>query len=260
MVNCVRQAIDQQAITFYATAAHPDKLQQVEVWSMREQALTARQSELEQFVSGKVYWLGFRREGRDSKVWIADPWDAEYLGVEPAGLKRASQIQDAREVLRVDAEDFAAPGKGLLIGSSQFEIESASSHSRLVLLGGNAQNIKRLRDLLDQLLPETVNVFVPGETQTETAITSNIRSLIEHSDFVIFDVASDNPNTFFEIGFAQALKKKVLLLVPKDYAPKLPFEIASFLYVAYEPQNLNSLKDSLANYFQRYWGLLVARG
>jgi hypothetical protein len=254
IVNSIRQAIDQQSVTFYGTAAHPDQYQQIEVWSTAGQVIAPR-SEVEQFISGKVYWLGFRRGGRDAKVWIADPWDAQYLGVDTAALQRAAQVQDARDILRVDSEDFATAGKGMLIESSQFESEPTS---QLALFGGDSKKLQGIRDLLTKLLPSTVSIVMSGE-QPIAAISSSIRSLIERSDFVVFDVNSDNPNTFFEIGFAQALKKKVLLLVPKDYAPSLPYQIASFLYLAYDPRDLGSLEDSLANYIQRYWGLLVKR-
>jgi hypothetical protein len=255
VVNSIREAIDRQTVTFYGTSAHPQEFQQIESWSMKESGVRTRESEIEQFISGKVYWLGFRQKPRDAKVWIADPWDARYLGVETAALRRAAQIQQARDVLNVDDDDCALAGKALLIGSSQFE---SAPTSQLALFGGDLQREKGLRQLLSQLLPSTVTVLVPGDKPL-VGMANDIRLLIDRSDFVIFDVSSDNPNIFFQIGYAQALKKKVLLLVPKGYAQKLPFEIASVLYLAYDPENLGAVKDDLANYIQRFWGLVVRR-
>ncbi len=258
VVNSIRQAIDEQNITFYPKAAHPDQLQQIETWAMRGLPPSTTQSDLEQFVSGKVYWLGFKREGRDSKVWVADPWDAKYLGVEQAALRRTAQIQEARDVLKVDSEDFARPGKGLLLSSSKFEFEPASV-LRSVFLSGDVQHLKEIRQLLDQIIPKNVTVVTPGELPSSSPVSTDIRSLIERSDYVIVNFGSERPNIYYELGMAQALKKNVILLVPKDNAGKFPFDVVSTLYISYDPQDLTGLKENLGKYIERFWGVPVSR-
>ena len=257
IVNRIRQAIDRQEITFYARAEHPDKLQVLEARSLKQPADTVTQDDLGQFLSGKVYWLGFKREGKDGKVWIADPWDADYLGVSTKELRQAAQIQEARGMLKLDPQDFATPGEGLLATSSSFEAQPKSAPS-LVFLSGPTESLAVRRKLLRELLPDSVSVVTAGEEQAEGRIASDARSLIERADFAVFDVAEGRPNTFIEFGMAQALKKKLVLLVPKDFAAKLPFDVASYLYLTYDSQNPGSLKDSLSRYMERYWGLPVA--
>lgn len=258
IVNRVRQALDQQEVAFYATAAHPHEVRQLEVWSERETVSSVTESDVEQFLAGKVYWLAFKRKDRNAKVWIADPWDAQYLGVEPVALRQAAQIQDARGVLQVDPQDFGAPGKALLLNSSKFE-EKSKATSPQIFLSGTGKTTALIRNLLRELLPQAVSVTTASEQEPTGAIPTDVRSRIERADFVVFDVSEGNPNVFFELGLAHALKKNFLLLVPKDYSPKLPFDIASFLYVSYETQNQGALKSSLSNYIERYWGLPVTR-
>jgi hypothetical protein len=258
IVNRIRQALDQQEIAFYAKAAHPHEVPQLEVSSAGEAVSPVSESDLEQFLAGKVYWLAFKRKDKNAKVWIADPWDAQYLGVETVALRQAAQIQDAREVLQVDPQDFGLPGKALLLGGSRFEAQSKAT-SPLVFVSGTAKSVAVIRNLLRELFPQGISVTSTSEQEPSGAVASDVRSRIERADYVVFDVSGDNPNVFFELGLAHALKKKLLLLVPKDYSPKLPFDIASFLYVPYESENLGGLKSSLSSYIERYWGLPVTR-
>jgi hypothetical protein len=255
IVNRIRQALDQQEIAFYAKAAHPHEVPQLEVWPVEGPTSSVNESDLEQFLTGKVYWLAFKRKDRNAKVWIADPWDAQYLGVDTVALRQAAQIQDARGVLRVDSQDLGAPGKALLLGGSRFEAQSKTT-SPVVYLSGTGKSVAVIRNLLRELLPQVVSVTSISDDPSGT-IASDVRSQIERADYVVFDVSGDNPNVFFELGLAHALKKKLLLLVPKDYSPKLPFDTASFLYVPYDSENLGGLKSSLSSYIERYWGLPV---
>jgi hypothetical protein len=256
IVNRIRQALDQQEIAFYAKAAHPHEVPQLEAWPTGETSLPANLSDIEQFLSGKVYWLAFKRKDRNAKVWVADPWDAQYLGVDAAALRQAAQIQDARDVLQVDSLDFSAPGRVLLLGGSGFEASSRRT-SPLVFLSGTPQTVPLIRNMLRELLPEDMSVTSAGEQGPGEPIASDVRSQIERADYAVFDVSEHNPNVLFELGLAHALKKRLLLLVPKDDPLKLPSDATSFLYIPYESGNLGGLKSSLSSYIERYWGLPV---
>ena len=71
------------------------------------------------------------------------------------------------------------------------------------------------------------------------AITDAVRS----SDFLVVDVTRQNPNVFYELGFAHALRKPTILLVSSEATGALPSDLAGFQYIVYEPQNLRSLVD-----------------
>lgn len=146
IVNRIRRGVDRQELTFYVEAAHPTELQQVEL-SGKEQASRSSQTEVEQYVAGKVYWLAFKPGEKRTKVWIADPWDAEYLGVEPKSLFQAAQILEARRVITLEPKgEFASAGEGLLLRAEKFELtpsDKAEEVSRQLKEKGVVSNCPR---------------------------------------------------------------------------------------------------------------------
>lgn len=68
---------------------------------------------------------------------------------------------------------------------------------------------------------------------------------LKSADLFIADVTGDNPNVMWEIGYATALGKQVLILtqVPKE----LPFDIKNYVYIQYDRNHLRrSLGEKLS--------------
>ena len=129
IVNSIRLSVDSGLITFHPPEAQPKDLQRVELtlgWGA-----TASAQLIDRFLTGKVFWLAFKVRDSDSQVWVADPWDAEYLGASVAALKQASQILDARSELRLQADtEFASIGRALLVQARKFEHRDIVAHDR----------------------------------------------------------------------------------------------------------------------------------
>jgi len=64
---------------------------------------------------------------------------------------------------------------------------------------------------------------------------------IRTSAFVIADVSEDRPNVFYELGYAQGLKKKVV--VTARTGTKLPFDISDVPVIFWDEQQ--DLKSKL---------------
>jgi len=62
-------------------------------------------------------------------------------------------------------------------------------------------------------------------------IFQDIQREIEDSDVVIAEITPTNPNVFYELGYAHALKKPTILLAQRG--AELPFDIRSFRVVFY---------------------------
>ena len=115
VTNTIRSLIDRGAIAFHRNEADLPKA------FHHEQTLTEgyvpQPRSIQDFVARKVWLLGIKAGGgrRETKVWIADPWDAAYLGCTEAELREAANVLDAQEkiVLREDGE-FAQVGRILL--------------------------------------------------------------------------------------------------------------------------------------------------
>ena len=78
-----------------------------------------------------------------------------------------------------------------------------------------------------------------------------IQNTIEHADIIIADLTGNNPNVMYEVGFAHALRKPVLLLVQGGVA-HVPSDMAGYLYIVYDPSNLIELRNRIKNWAIRY--------
>jgi len=96
-VNSVRTAIDEGLVRFHAPDVRQETYQPVK----RQQQFEHRsQSEIEHFLRGKAYVLGFIAVDEPSNVWTADPWDAQYLGATKKELSLATRVLQAKGVLQ----------------------------------------------------------------------------------------------------------------------------------------------------------------
>jgi len=78
--------------------------------------------------------------------------------------------------------------------------------------------------------------IAPGASWAN-AITDNIRS----SDFLVVDVSSQNPNVFYELGFAHAMRKPSIIIASAEGMGSLPSDLSGFQFIVYDPSNLRDL-------------------
>lgn len=77
-----------------------------------------------------------------------------------------------------------------------------------------------------------VNLNRADEILGSQSIYNDIITNIVESDIIIADITVKNANVFYELGYAHALKKNVILIrQPND---NVPFDIAQFRYIEYE--------------------------
>jgi nucleoside 2-deoxyribosyltransferase len=102
-----------------------------------------------------------------------------------------------------------------------------------------------LRDTIQMALEDVgVRVKMP-DLEPGADFSGVITDAITSADLVIADVSRKNPNVFYELGYAHALRKNTILLVSKDATPELPFDLAGMYYHSYDPHNLRELGDYL---------------
>jgi diguanylate cyclase (GGDEF)-like protein len=116
VTNRVRAAIDRGEVKFHRPDDHPDDFQKVGRGDDPEpDASPISQEELEEFVAGKAYLLGFRAVEVPSEIWVADPWDADYLRVATRDLRQSAFVLQAKGFVRLDSTaNFARPSDKLV--------------------------------------------------------------------------------------------------------------------------------------------------
>jgi len=112
-VNSARSAVDSGQIAFYEPDVRQEVFQRIERKQQPQERRT--QSEVEQFIAGKAYVLGFIAADEPSEIWTADPWDALYLGVSLKELPLAMRVLRAKGFLQSGSgPDYARPTDKLL--------------------------------------------------------------------------------------------------------------------------------------------------
>lgn len=114
LANSIRAAVDLGGLTFYAPdTEHPVALQEIRLILDTGASTTSNVAAL---LKQKVLLLGFRAGGKETQVWMADPWDAAYWGAETNELRQEAEILEAEGYLRLDdSHEFARAGNRLLI-------------------------------------------------------------------------------------------------------------------------------------------------
>jgi len=101
-------------VEFFSESRHPEYLQEITVDESAPHHRVPDEG-IEQFIAAKVYWLAFRQHDKSASVWVADPWDASYLGVSTRQLIQASQIGDARGLIELIQDGHFARASDRLI-------------------------------------------------------------------------------------------------------------------------------------------------
>ncbi len=81
------------------------------------------------------------------------------------------------------------------------------------------------------------------ELHTTNQIIEDIFSQIRNADFLVADTTGKNPNVFYELGYAHALGKKVILLAQD--AKDLPFDVKGLRHIIYRSESHATLKSHL---------------
>jgi nucleoside 2-deoxyribosyltransferase len=74
-------------------------------------------------------------------------------------------------------------------------------------------------------------------------LTLRILERIRQADLIVADVSRQNPNVFYEIGVADALRKPIILLFDLKSEHRLPSDLTGLQYIPYDVENLHQLAD-----------------
>ena len=81
-------------------------------------------------------------------------------------------------------------------------------------------------------------------------IIQDIVREIAKASLVIADITMDNPNVFYELGYAHALSKPTILLADANKRDKLPFDVSGYRTIFYE--NTIGGKKEIENLLRKY--------
>ena len=96
-----------------------------------------------------------------------------------------------------------------------------------------------------------MEVIRADDMYTNSLILEDITKNIREASVVIADITVDNPNVFYEVGYAHAINKPTILLSDKKRA-KLPFDVSGFRTLFYENSigGKRAVEENLSKYLQ----------
>ncbi len=116
---------------------------------------------------------------------------------------------------------------------------------------------KLYKDVIQEICKEEAFGIEPiraDEIYGPGMIVTDIEKKIIESKFVIAEITTSNPNVYYEVGFARALKKQIILIAEKT--TKLPFDISPFRILFYEDSiaGKNNIEDGLRKHLKAIIG------
>lgn len=116
---------------------------------------------------------------------------------------------------------------------SNFSIDSNPIKAFVVM-----QFTQEFNELYSEVIQPTVESFGidcirADDIYTSGSILDDITQSIIESALVIADITPDNPNVFYEVGYAHAIKKPVVLL-SDNMRDRLPFDVSGFRIILYD--------------------------
>lgn len=88
------------------------------------------------------------------------------------------------------------------------------------------------------------------EISNSTFILEDIIRSLQTASIIIADITPNNPNVFYELGFAHAIGKDVILLCEKEKRSSLPFDVSAYRTIFYENTMLG--KDKIEGELNKY--------
>ena len=95
-----------------------------------------------------------------------------------------------------------------------------------------------------------------ADIQHEGLITEKIIDKIKSSEFLFADLTGARPNVYYEVGFAHAIRRRVILY--RKSGEKLHFDLAGYNCPEYE--NLSDLEKKLLNRLSHMTGRKIEKG
>jgi hypothetical protein len=99
--------------------------------------------------------------------------------------------------------------------------------------------------------------WIGASLEVRGAIVESTQQYILKADLIVVDITGNNPNSLYELGFAHALRKPVLI-VSERVQDLPPFDIRGYFVLLYDPADRESLLRYVRVWAQRYAAVEVA--
>jgi hypothetical protein len=127
-----------------------------------------------------------------------------------------------------------------------------TENPRCLLTTPRSGEFSSRRQLIADALRESgMEPVLVGETTAAATSMATVPQAIDRADCIIADLTGSDPNVMYEVGFAHALRKPVLPII-QNGPGHIPFNMAGYLFVVYDPSEPEELRHHIQTWARRY--------
>lgn len=187
--------------------------------------------------------------------------EGTVLGVRPAGQSEVAEVNthEARDLFK-NAYANVLHILGLITpGGSDFALINQASQTQdvtksrpdtafiMMWMDREHHELEDVRNAIREVFASfEIKAVRADDIQHDDIITARVLKEIETSEFLIADLTGVRPNVYYEVGYAHALRKRVILFRKKGTS--LHFDLAN--YNCREYVNLSDLKEQLKKHLE----------
>ncbi len=186
--------------------------------------------------------FGLTPETRHEKLTQRRQRAADALGVTPVTFRRRREPQLLEHVAREAQLQTVTSRAGDDVWPVPFRVFIATPP------GGSWADV---RDAIEGACHDITDAFPKlswssgADLVTSGGIAASVMNAIETADLIIADATDSTPNVMFELGFAVANHRTLIVL--NQQPEHLPLDVAGWRQLVYSPADLPALREMLAN-------------
>ena len=177
--------------------------------------------------------LGVQQAGQSDDQFV-EPSEARTIF-----LREMRKLQDLVDLLDVSANQNVG---GVNLNPQVSAHQESNTAFIMMMIDPERPELEDLYNTYKECFAKfEISAIRADEIEHQETITDKTIEKIKRSEFLLADVSGERPNVYYEIGYAHALGRKVILY--RGNETKLHFDIAGYNCPVYE--NLSSLRKLL---------------
>lgn len=162
---------------------------------------------------------------------------------------RLRYLEEDKDLIRFEGEDmFLQPAASINARHLKAKIKQLNSKSLFIAMPFDKsfddiyhKGIKKSIESLKHRAERLDHEFFTGD------IVDRIKKRIALASLVVADITGNNPNVFYEVGFAHGIRKPVVLISQKKI---LPFDLRTHYCISYKRTQIELLKIKLGEHLK----------
>lgn len=184
--------------------------------------------------------------------WISESQLERALTIRRSKGVFINSLKEIRHLMPfLDEQDSTVKSELVISDTSRFNKDTAFI---MMAIDRNKPELEDVKDAIQEVfLKFNIVARRADEIEHQDVITDRIIKEIKTSEFIIADLTGERPSVYYEVGYAHAIGKRVILYRKKD--TRIHFDLAHYNCPEYE--NIRELRELLTKRLESMTGRKV---